>query len=160
MLWASVVGVVVGLSLATLSNVDPSDRAAPVSPSTGDEDADFRVTVVQAVLRPAVTPSGIRRRRARVTVTVRVRNTSDRATSESLRGARAPLLIVDSGRVEVDPATAPQARGLLQPIPARMSVSGVLRFETADAVTEELIEERRATLRVAGQRVSFEVEPG
>lgn len=159
MLWASVVGVVVGLSLATLSNVDPSDRAAPVNPSTADG-KDFRVTVVRAVLRPAVTPSGIRRRRARVTVTVRVRNANNRTTSESLKAASAPLLIVDSGRVEVDPAAAPQARGLLQPIPARTSVSGILRFETADAVTEELIEERRATLRVAGQRISFEVESG
>ncbi|MEJ7797224.1 MAG: hypothetical protein WKF42_01900 [Solirubrobacteraceae bacterium] len=157
-LWASLVGVVVGYAVATLSNEDPADLAAGAPAGTAADREGFQASVLRAVLQPAVTPSGIRRRRARLTMSVRVTNTSTRNSSEQRQGVSAPLLIVDSGRLESDPAAAAQAGGLLEPVPAGTTVSGVLRFETAEAVTEELIEQRRGTLRIAGQRLSFEVD--
>ena len=158
---ASFVGVVVGYAIATLANEPEVERATTVRPAaTGARPiASVRgggvtTSVIDAALREARNPSGIRRRRARVTITTRLRN----ATDLRLPATETPTLVIDSRRVEADPAAAAQAGELLEPVPGRSTVTGVLRFETAGDVTSRLTEQRRAKLRIAGQTLSFKLQ--
>ena len=160
---AIVAGLVVGYALATLSEDDKPDSSVVVQPpagsgsTTGDgNDSTPRDAPLRAVLLPAATASGKRRRRARVEVTVSLFNDTERerpATAE-------PSLLSGDRRVHVDPSATAGAGGLLKPLPAGARASGVLRFETAGAMTDGLIERRRAQLRIAGKTLAVRITLG
>ena len=153
-LLAIIAGVIAGFALATLSEEDTpagssSVQSVPADAADGPDGAE----ALKAVLQPAATPSGKRRQRARVEVTVSLRNLSGRprpATAE-------PALLVGADRVHVDSAAADAAGGILKEVPALTSVTGVLRFETAGAVTERLTSRRRARLRISGQTLALKL---
>lgn len=157
---ASFVGVVVGYALATLSNGDEAGstalRPSPASrsPRAAQPRAGLVPFIAEAILKPAATPSGIRRRRARLTLVVTIRNTSGRPRAVTA----APLLLVGRRRVRADPAAASRARGLLKRIAGSATVTGVLRFETSYDVTDQLRKQRQALLRISRQTLPFEIE--
>lgn len=91
---------------------------------------------------PATSPSGIERRRARVTVRLRVTARRDDVTLDTAR------LISGATRLRNDPNAEEAAGDLLDPIPAGESATGELRFETAGALTDRLASRRRAELRI------------
>ncbi len=156
-------GLVVGYALATLSEDDKPASSVVVQPpaSSGSSNGEgsgsaSEETPLRAVLLPAATESGKQRRRARVEVTVRLFNDTDRerpATAE-------PALLSGDRRVHVDPSATAEAGGLLKALPAGASASGVLRFETAGAMTDGLIERRRAQLRIAGKTHAVRITIG
>ncbi|HEV2776917.1 MAG TPA: hypothetical protein VGV90_15090 [Solirubrobacteraceae bacterium] len=151
-LTGSFVGVVVGYAAATLSNegeaADTADRTVPEAIRAADARRERNAIpiLLEAVLVRAATASGQRRRRARVQITVRLRNPRGRPSAATA----APVLLVAGRRVRSDPAAAWRAAALLKPVPSNTTVSGVLRFETAGDVTDRLVEDRRARLRIAG----------
>lgn len=160
-LWATISGVVVGYALATLGNDDEAVTADVRSvPEAARAAAARRARNAQPIIEDvafvrATKPSGIRRRRARVAVTVRLRNTRGRPTV-----ATAPPVLLVAGRtVRPDPAAAWRASRLLKPVPSHSAVTGVLRFETAGDVTERLVEQRRAQLRIAGVTLPLPLNP-
>ena len=146
---AIVAGIVAGYALATLSNNDQQHtdttavQSVPADTAAGPDGAQ----VVKSVLMPATTASGRQRRRARLVVSVKLRNLSGAARLASA----APALIVHGKRLHIDPAATADAGGLLKAVPALTTVSGVLRFETAGSDTDRLAAERRARLAIAGQ---------
>lgn len=149
---AIVVGIITGIALATLSDEDnpgSSVQSVPADAADGPDGAE----VLKAVLQPATTASGRRRQRARVEVTVSLRNLSGRPRPATAR----PTLIVGDDRVRADSAAADVAGGLLKAVPALTSVTGVLRFETAGAATERLTDLRRARLRIAGRTLPLKL---
>ena len=149
---AIVVGIVAGIALATLSDEDAprgSVQSVPAEAADGPDGAE----ALKAVLQPATTESGRRRQRARVEVTVSLRNLSGRPRPPTAR----PTLIVGDDRVRSDLAAADVAGGLLKEVPALTSVTGVLRFETAGAATARLTALRRARLRIAGQTLPLKL---
>ena len=174
---AALGGAALGAGLATLGN-EPAPRAAEVATTseraasttgrttarttartTGRTTASAagslpRVAILSAVLHPAAGLSGQARQRARLSVGVNVTNRSDRTIT-----LRRPELVAGA-TVRVDPNAAAAAAGLLRPIAARSSARGVLRFETAGAVTERLTSTQRATLRIGNRTVALRIRIG
>ena len=162
---AALGGAAVGAGLATLGN-EPAPRTADIATTAQRTAATTarttasvaetraRVAILSAVLHPAAGLSGQARRRARLSVGVNVTNRSDRSIT-----LRRPELLAGA-TVRVDPNAAAAAAGLLRPIAARSSARGVLRFETAGAVTERLTSTQRATLRIGGRTVALRIRIG
>ena len=113
-----------------------------------------RIRVLSNSLRSAITASGQRRRRARLVVRVRVTARAD-ATDLGV-----PRLISGDNDIEVDPDGKNAAGPLLEPIAAGRSATGDLRFETAGDLTDRLVSQQRATLRMAGRSVSLTIDAG
>ena len=129
---------------ATTSAPDASG-ATGATGTTRSDDAKRqapRIRVLSSTFEPAATPSGLQRRRARVTVRLRVTARADDATLGTAR------LISGDDELEADPNAAEAAGKLLDPIPAGTRATGELRFETAGALTDRLANQRRATLRI------------
>ena len=148
-------GLAVGTALAELSGdsegspATTGDNAAttqPQAPARG-----VRVRVLPAMLQSASTPAGRRRQRARLSVHVRVTNRGSRRIVPSR-----PVLVSDDVRVKTDPNQDTAATNLRALAPGATG-DVTLRFETAGAVTKRLRQERRASMIVAGRRVSAAV---
>lgn len=102
--------------------------------------------MLSSTLVPA-TPSGRKRRRARVAVRLRVTARGDKATLGTAR------LISGDDELTTDPQAADAAGDLLDPISAGKSATGELRLETAGALTARLADQKRARLRIGDRRL-------
>ena len=173
---AAIVGGALGAGLATLRNAPeplrdggtPAAGGTPATPSTltstssastsaesvagGSRPA--RIAILSTVLHPAAGLRGQQRRRARLSVGVRVTNRGDRTITVG-----SPVLVA-GGRVQVDRNATAAAADLLLPIPAGSSARGVLRFETAGAITDHLTSTQRASLQIRGRTVALRVRIG
>lgn len=163
---ASTVGAGFGFGLGALTpnsdGASPAPEKVASSPPPAVEDTARtttekpsqvpRVQVLSATLRPAITTSGRARRRARVSIRLRVSN----------RGAATlapedPLLLVGDDRLSPDPSATGAAGTLLAPLEAGASAMGNLRFEIAGATTTRLTVRPRARLRIAGRTVRVDI---
>ena len=181
---AGVVGVGLGVALAKLTGDDaPSTpdatasagastsaattRAEATSPSTqttarSTSDrattparlAKVRVRVLDAMLRPARTPSGIRRQRARVTVRVRAENTG--TTSVTLQR---PAILAAGKTVKTD-SSADSPETNFGALGAGETRAVTLRFETAGEVTAQLTNQKSGRLRIAGRTIGLKIKVG
>jgi len=146
---ASAAGVGVGLAVAELRDGGSSTAARtttgptpPGGPRSKDAGARLSVTVRSAVLQYAETERGRRRKRARVSVTISVRNDGQR------EGRLAePRLLSGRSSLRHDRRQAGAGRVLRAVAPGR-TTTGTLHFETAGELTDRLVERRRAGLRV------------
>jgi hypothetical protein len=138
----------------------PPETAAPPEPSGGvDEpsraDPVIGVNVTFAGLRPAATPQGRDRDRARLRVGLRVRNRSDRRVTID-----PPRIQVGEDTVRVDKGAEDLAEDVFEPLSPGASAKGELRFETTGATTRKLMDRRRTTLRIAGRKIQVRYEVG
>lgn len=139
---------------AAAPTTSPGSSSDPVRPGTAaPASGELDITVISARLKAAVTPDGQTRQRARLSIRVRIENESDMPSSDTR-----PLLVVGEEEVRVDINAAGAAGALLKPVPTGETVRGLLRFETAGAVTERLQSTRRAMLTVAGEQVPVRVQ--
>ena len=169
---AGAVGIALGLVLTKLGgNDDPAALTAGASrttepattgpratsaskPVAQDPLSLVRVRVLSAVLHPAATRSGKRRRRARLGVHVEVHN----------RGAQRvvlqrPSLLAANRRVSTDPRA--DARGSrLRVIGTGRTADVTLRFETAGALTRHLVTRRRARVLIAKRSLPVSITVG
>lgn len=129
---------------STAASPTPGTRVPRATNCPGTNSGDVAkpkapgIRVLSSTILTAATASGRQRRRARLTVRLRVTAHCDRATLGTAR------LIKDDDEVQPDP----DASYLLDPIAGGRSATATLRFETAGALTDRLVKERRATLRV------------
>lgn len=110
-----------------------------------------RVQVVSVVLHRQSAPSARRRRRAVLSIHVRVVNRGKRTIANL-----APFLVAGPRR-RADPSAADSTGSLLRPLRAGSSADGTLRFRTARTLTDRLTSRRRAQLRIAGRTVALNV---
>lgn len=155
---AGVGGTVLGVGIAALSGGGDDTATTPSPSATPDTSASapgrLRLQVLGAVLHPAGTELGQRRRRARVTVRIQADNRTGRAVVPDR-----PALLVSGERVETDD-TADSPRTHIDNVPAGETVAVTLRFETAGDVTTTITRERRARLSLGGQTRSISVTIG
>jgi len=119
----------------------------------GEPTVPPQISVLSTVLTPATAASGRARRRARLTVRVRITNRSARAIS--LKDA---VLLVGQEEVRPDRKAAKvsqAARALLRPISAGERTTGELRFEPSGRVTLTLRRELGARVRLEGRTRSL-----
>lgn len=128
---------------------DATTKGAEATPATSPPRAlkPVRVAVVAAVLHPAATPSGQRRRRGRLGVHIKVSN----AGSERVVATR-PSLLAARQRI-------PSGRRLAA-ISAGRTLDATVRFETKGTVTEQLRTLKRARIVVAGRSWPIAVKVG
>lgn len=139
---------------STTSRTEPGQQMAPARHGAADARKQLRLRIISAVLHPAATPSGQRRRRGRLSVHVRVKNHG----SQRVVPAR-PSLLAARQRTRTNPrADGPATR--LGPIGAGQTVDVTLRFETAGAVTEQLTTQRRGRILVGGRSWPISVRVG
>lgn len=163
-------GSVIGFGLSKLTSDDSAEpepgvtsteRADPVATTggpargpRGSRPVGVVVDVPDAVVHPAGTASGRARNRARLTVRVRVRNTS----TGVLTPAR-PAVLIGASRTPADPnADAPGTR--LGSIAPGAAAAATLRFEVGGAAGAKLMTERRARVVVAGLTRPISVKLG
>ncbi|HEV2775778.1 MAG TPA: hypothetical protein VGV90_09325 [Solirubrobacteraceae bacterium] len=169
-------GVIVGFALTNLTSDDDAADVVGERRATTDASGASRaragpttsarestapnpleqidVRIISAVLQPAATPPGQRRRRARVSVHVQVENRGTRRVVPAR-----PSLLAARQRVPTDPrADAPKTR--LGAIDGRDTVDVTLRFETKGAVTEQLVTQRRGRILVGGRSWPISVTVG
>ena len=156
-----IVGAALGFTLAALNGSgepsgapgasrEPAEattkRAIPTTSGAGER-KPVRVAVISAVLHPAATPSGKRRRRGRLSVHIKVSNVGTRrvdAARPSLLAARQRIL---SGQ-------------RLPAISVGRTLDVTVRFETNGMVTEQLRTLKRARIVVAGRSWPIAVKVG
>jgi len=134
----------------------PTTTAAPTPRTTAAAAPrdGLRVRVISAVLHPATTASGVRRRRARLGVSVLVENLGD----EAVAVAR-PSLLAARQRIPTN-SLADGAGTHLEPIGAGKTVRVTLRFETAGRVTDQLRKRKRARILVGRRSLPITVNLG
>lgn len=125
---------------------------ASMSPRVAARAEGARVDILSATVQPAGTPSGQRRKRARVTVYLQVTNQRG-STITNLE----PVLLAGV-RVLPDPNATYTTGSLLEPVPPGTTATGTLRFETAGAVTDRVLATRRAQLHIAGATVPLTLD--
>lgn len=159
---AAVAGTGLGVGIAALSR-ESEGTGGPATSSRGAQSAaeapapsrgNLRVRVLGAVLHPAGTLSGQRRRRARVTVRVSAENRGGGVVTPDR-----PVLLVAGQRITTD-ATADSPRTHLSAMPASETRAVTLRFEVGGDVTTTLTRERSAELLLAGQTLGVRVRIG
>jgi hypothetical protein len=111
-----------------------------------------RVQVISATLFPAASANGIARKRARVSVVVKVTNRNTTVLTPPN-----PLLLTGQDRIPVDPRAAQIADPLIQPIAASKSATAELRFEIAGAITQRLNSKPRARLAIVNRIVALKI---
>lgn len=148
-------GAGVGVGLSELSGGGDSEAPVTAAPTATEAAGATEPTaeVLSTELLEAETASGQARDRARLSVRVRLSND----TNEPLTTDR-PVLVVDAGETEADPAADIFAGNLLEEIGPGDSVTGILRFETAGAVTAELRDAGEAELEIAGLTVPVQLD--
>ena len=144
-----------GIGTGAASLTRESTTATAPAAGAPDPATSVDIEVVAAVLHPAASASGKLRKRARQSVELRVTN---RATSAVT--LERPSLQSDGRTARADLNARDEARGLLGPIAGGASIRGVLRFETAGALSDSLKDAKRATLRYAGRELSLRVKVG
>jgi hypothetical protein len=159
------VGLGVGRGIAEVagdsgSAGSPPETAAQPKPAADAKappsaDPVISVNVTFAGLRPAATPEGRARDRARLRVGVRVRNRSDRRVTID-----PPRIQVGDDTVRVDKEAEDLAEDVFAPLSPGASAKGELRFETAGATTRRLMDRRRTTLRIAGRKIQVRYDVG
>lgn len=150
-------GKFLAVLVATRPSTPPQATTSGTSPAqatAASSRGQLRVTVLSAVLHPAATPAGIRRKRARLSVRARVRNPG----AEPVVPPR-PSLLAARQRTPTD-ARAETPVTSLGTIDAGKTVEVTLRFETAGAVTEQLTWQKRARILVAGRSSPVTVSVG
>lgn len=163
---ALVVGAAIGFGGASLAgNDNPLLREEHADTSTQGSQpggapalpgsSGVNVQIVSAILHPAGTARGRRRKRARLNVHMRLTNNS--ASTFTLGRVRLQL---GSTLLDIDPLARKVAAPLLRPLPASATADGVLRYETGGADTQRLISKQLAALRVAGRIVLTKVTVG
>jgi len=113
-----------------------------------------QVRVLGAILRPAGTPEGQQRRRARLTMRVQAVNEADEAVTIGR-----PVLGVGKVRINTD-AAAETADEQLGELAAGTTKAVTLRFELAGEATEKITIDRRARINIAGRSLPFRVKVG
>ena len=116
--------------------------------------AEVQVRVLGAILRPAGTPAGRQRRRARLTMRVQATNEAEQTVTIGR-----PVLAIGKVRVGTDTA-ADTADAQLGAIAAGATKAATLRFELAGDATEKTTIDRRARLIVAGRSLPFRLKVG
>jgi len=137
----------------TTATAPPTITTTPRPAAAGAGD-DIEVTVGAALLRLAATPSGKARNRARLGVSVTVRNRTSRRVV-----LPRPSLLAARQRVPTNPA-ADEGGSRLGPIAAGQTQRATLQFETAGAVTEQLTTQRKARVLIGGRSSALTVTPG
>lgn len=136
---------------------DPTGASGPTSAGRSaiqeTEPQPPKIRVLSSTFAPATTPRGRERRRARLTVRLRVTAREDDATLGNVR------LVSGDERRGADPNATEAAGGLLEVIPAGESATGALRFETAGVLTDRLANEGRAILRIGDRSLSLRLTP-
>lgn len=151
-----VIGAAVGLGAGRgIAEVAGDSGSAGSPPETAAQDPVISVNVTFAALRPAATPLGRARDRARLRVGVRVRNRSDRRVTID-----PPRIQVGEDTVRVDKAAEDLAEDVFEPLSPGASAKGELRFETAGATTRRLMDRNRTTLRIAGRKIQVRYDVG
>ena len=143
---------------AATTAAPPPSTATVRTPATTTTPAgalgQVRVRVLGAILRPAGTPDGRRRRRARLTMRVQ-------AVSEADEAVTIGRPVVAIGKVRIGTDTAAQtADAQLGDIAAGATKASTLRFELANEATEKITIDRRARLNIAGRSLPFRVTVG
>lgn len=153
------IGAVVGFGLSRLSGDDAHVAPAVKPPLTPTQTAppsarSVDVQVLDAVLHPASSASGQRRRRARLSVRIRAENQGRSAVTPAR-----PVLIVGEVRTRTD-SNADSPRTSMGSLEPGAIVTVALRFEVAGDVTTRLTDARRARIRVAGRSRNITVKLG
>lgn len=117
--------------------------------------AKVRVQIVTAFLQPASTASGRRRKRARISIHVRVINKGKHQIARAN-----PVLLIGAARLHPDPAAKDTTGTLLKSILVGETAGGRLRFETAGAPTTAVTKSLQAHLRIAGRTVVVKLKLG
>lgn len=116
--------------------------------------AEVRVRILGAILRPAGTPDGQARRRARLTMRVQAVNEADEAVTIGR-----PVVAVGKVRIGTDTA-ADTADAQLGELAAGTTKAATLRFELAGEATEKITIDRRARINIAGRSLPFRLIVG
>ena len=126
--------------------------AAPPQPAGAL--AQVRIRVLGAILRPAGTPDGQQRRRARLTMRIQAVNEADEAVTIGR-----PVVAVGTVRIGTDTA-AETADAQLGPLAAGETKAATMRFELAGDATDKITIDRRARLNIAGRSMAFRLTVG
>ena len=160
-------GVMLGLAMSKVAGGDePPALGEPTAPTGGVSMTDpktagrqparraandaipgVRVRVISAILHPAATPSGQRRRRGRLGVHVEVHN-----------GGPRNLILAPPSLLAAAQRTRSGSR--LGSIPAGRSVDVTLRFETKGAVTAQLATQKTGRIMLAQRSWPISVKVG
>jgi len=141
------------------TSVAPNPAPPPPPPAAATTTAagplgQVNVRVLGAILHPAATADGKRRRRARLTMRVRAVNESGGAVTIA-----APVLAVGSVRIRTD-AAAETAATRLGELAAGETKAVTLRFELQGEATEKVTIDRRARVVIAGRALAFRLRIG
>lgn len=161
------IGALIGVGLSELtSDGGRADAPAATAPASGSDvrnaaappvapkPVNLHVVVRDAVLHPAGTLDGERRRRARLTVRVAAQNRGDSVITPTR-----PVLVTSGTRTPADPqADGPGTK--LGPLAPGESAAVTLRFETAGDATTKLSDQRRARVEIGGQTVALDITLG
>jgi len=146
---------------ATTQPAPAATTTAPTSTSTSTTGApssgplaNVEVRVLGAVLRPAGTPSGVQRRRSRITMRVRAENRGAQAVEIDL-----PVLHVGSVRIRPDSNVLTPA-DRFGSVAARAAKAVTLRFELVGDATDKATRDRRARVEIAGRSQPLRIKIG
>ena len=149
------------LSVATASTVTappPAGTVPAAPPATttvpGGRLDRVGVRILGAILHPAGTPDGVRRRRSRLTMRVRAINRAGTPLT-----IPTPVLAVGSVRIRTDPAAETPATRFGE-LAVAETRAVTLRFELQGEATEKITIDRRARLYVAGRWQAFRLKVG
>ena len=151
--------VLTGVATSVAPNPAPPPPPPPPPPAAATTTAagplgQVNVRVLGAILHPAATADGKRRRRARLTMRVRAVNESGGAVTIA-----APVLAVGSVRIRTD-AAAETAATRLGELAAGETKAVTLRFELQGEATEKVTIDRRARVVIAGRSLAFRLRIG
>lgn len=148
--------VLTGVATSVAPNPAPPPPPPPAAATTTAAGplGQVNVRVLGAILHPAGTADGKRRRRARLTMRVRAVNESGGAVTIA-----APVLAVGSVRIPTD-AAAETAATRLGELAAGETKAVTLRFELQGEATEKVTIDRRARLAIAGRALAFRLKVG
>jgi len=144
--------VLTGVATSVAPNPAPPPPPPPTAATTtaGGPLGQVNVRVLGAILHPAGTADGKRRRRARLTMRVRAVNESGGAVTIA-----PPVLAVGSVRIHTDAAAT-----RLGELAAGETKAVTLRFELQGEATEKVTIDRRARLGIAGRALAFRLRIG
>jgi hypothetical protein len=135
---------------ARTSTTSTTEKPAPTAPKAAA--GTLKVTVLSAKFKPATTVSGRKRKRARLTMRLSVRNTAKRTSTLG-----SAFIAFARNHVKRDPNATRAAAALGNPIKAGKAANGELRFETVGSTTTRLKAAKSARLRVNGQTLTFTI---
>ena len=147
-------GATVGQDDRRAAAADRHGTTPTPTPTPTGAFAEVQVRVLGAILRPAGTPAGRQRRRARLTMRVQATNEAEQTVTIGR-----PVVAIGKVRVGTDTA-ADTADAQLGAIAPGTTKAATLRFELAGDATEKATIDRRARLIVAGRSLPFRLTVG